>query len=491
MSRASRPEHSRPTAVIVIAPDERSAEIVIEGQRQVVTGLAPKETRRAALDVATGYAAHIGQPVLVDARDANGYWRLIATPAGVVQAADQALTDRPQQSAAGPGSSDRDSSSPSAGTKKGGGGRKVLIGGAVVLALLLVAGGGVVVTNVMLGGPAPSEEDAEPDTDGVSLEFPPPPGYASTVDFSEELAPDTQPGISRDGSYLAYIDAGDQLNLLGPEGTREWSVDMPFEAGNGLGAPRFVQYGGEETVVMETADTLWFWPATGESPTSITLPESGSARYAGDSVLVRADDASYLPIDGELEEFEAPGSSEPMLAADDRALTAVVNGPWQWVEPGGDEEEVQAESPHGAGDMEGVVTALREYVIVRWEAQPGEGSILAFHDREDGAVLGAAEIEEDALEGVSHLSGPIGAELVAYGPVLFSPATGETTVVPGFTPEITVGSQVFGELDGERVALDASGSPSEVPEDAQTPRGLLGDRAVVVSDDHLYAISPE
>ncbi|WP_431872400.1 hypothetical protein [Nocardiopsis eucommiae] len=493
MSRASRPEHPRPTAVIVIAPDERSAEIVIEGQRQVVTGLAPKETRRAALDVATGYAAHIGQPVLVDARDANGYWRLVATPSGVVQAADQALSDRSQQSApggaaAGP-ASDQDSSPPAEG--RGGAGRKVLIGGAVVLALLLVLGGGVVVTNVMLGGSAPSAEDEEPDPTGVPLEFPPPPGYAGTVDFSEELAPETQPGISRDGASLAYIDPGEQLNLLGPEGTREWSVDLPFEAGAGLGAPRFVEYGGEDAIVMETADTLWFWPVSGEGAVSVALPESGSARYAGDSVLVRTEDASYLPIDGELVEFEAPGSSEPMLATNGRALTAVLNGPWQWVQPGEDDEEVRAESPHGAGDMENVVTALREYVIVRWEAQGGDGSILAFHDREDGAVLGAAEIAEDALEGVSHLSGPIGTELVAYGPVLFSPATGETTVVPGFAPEITVGEQVFGELEGSRVAMDATGTPTEVHEDAQTPRGLLGDRAVVVHEGRLYAISPE
>ncbi len=57
MNRASGPGHSRPTVVIVVAPDERSAEIVIEGQRRLVQGQAPKETRRAALDVATGYAA--------------------------------------------------------------------------------------------------------------------------------------------------------------------------------------------------------------------------------------------------------------------------------------------------------------------------------------------------------------------------------------------------------------------------------------------------
>lgn len=491
MSRASRPEHPRPTAVIVIAPDELSAEIVIEGHRQVVSGLAPKETRRAALDVATGYAARIGQPVLVDARDANGYWRLVATPSGVVQAADQALSDRPQPPIPGtPQGGQTPPGHPPAAGKERGGGRKVLIGGAAVLALLLVVGGGVVVTRFLPGVSTATEDDGADDP-AVALEFEAPPGYAPTVDFSEELAPETQPGISRDGLFLAYIDPGEQLNLLAEDGSREWSVELPFEAGAGLGAPRFVEYGGEDAIAMETADTLWFWPVSGAGPTSITLPESGSARYAGDSVLVRTDETSYLPIDGELEEFEAPGSSEPMLAADDRALTAVVNGPWQWVEPGGGEQEVHADRPDGAGDMEGVVTALREYVIVRWEAQRGEGSLLAFHDREDGAVLGAAEIEEDALEGVSHLSAPIGVDLVAYGPVLFSPATGETAVVPGFTPEATVGAQVFGELDGERVALDAAGEPSEVPEDTQTPRGLLGDRAVVVHEGHLYAIPPE
>src|SRR5690606_22325249 len=113
------------TAVIVIAPDERSAEIVIEGHRQVVTGLAPKDTRRAALDVATGYAARIGQPVLVDARDANGYWRLVATPDGVVQAAEQSVPDRPPAPVQGP--------APVA-QRQGSLGRKLVMGGAAVLA---------------------------------------------------------------------------------------------------------------------------------------------------------------------------------------------------------------------------------------------------------------------------------------------------------------------------------------------------------------------
>jgi hypothetical protein len=481
MSRASRPGHSRPTAVIVIAPDERSAEIVIEGQRQVVTGPAPQETRRAALDVATGYAARIGQPVLVDARDANGYWRLVATPDGVVQAADQAVADGPQPPAQGAVPVGRD---------KGSRGRKLVMGGAAVLALLLVVGVGVAVTR-FLPGASDTPGGARTGDDDVALEHSAPPGFEPVVDLTEELAPETQPGIDRDGSVLAYVDPEGRLNLIDAEGSRRWSVDLPFDAAAGLGAPRFVDYGGENTIVMETADTLWFWPVSGDPASSVELPESGSARYAGDSVLVRDDDSAYLPVDGELEEIESPGSSVPMLAADERALTAVVSGPWNWIEPGGEAEQVHAQRPGEAGEMEAVLTALREYVIVRWEPLQGDGAILAFHDREDGSVLGSAEIAQDALDDVGHLSAPIGLELVVYGPVLFDPASGETAVVEGFTPDITVGDQVFGELDGTRVALDASGEPSEVPEDAQTPRGLLGDRAVVVHDGHLYAIPPE
>lgn len=481
MSRASRPGHSRPTAVIVIAPDERSAEIVIEGHRQVVTGPAPQETRRAALDVATGYAARIGQPVLVDARDANGYWRLVATPDGVVQAADQAVPDRPQPPVQGPVPVDRD---------RGSRGRKLVMGGAAVFALLLVVGVGVVVTRFLPGtSDASGEEEAE-DT-AVALEYAAPPGFEPVVELTEELAPETQPGISRDGSVLAYVDPEERLNLIDAEGSRQWSVDLPFDAAAGLGAPRFVEYGGEDTIVMETADTLWFWPASGGTASSVELPESASAQFVGPGVLVRDDDSAYIPVDGELEEIETPGNSAPMLADDGSVLTAVASDPWNWVEPGGEVERVHAQRPPEAGELEEVMTALREYVIIRWEPLQGDGSILAFHDSEDGSVLGSAEIEERAMDDVRHRPAPIGLELASYGPVLFDLASGETTVVPGFVPEITVGGQVFGELDGTRVALDASGEPSEVPEDAETPRGLLGDRAVVVHDGHLYAIPPE
>ncbi|MFE3461646.1 hypothetical protein ACFXKD_29245 [Nocardiopsis aegyptia] len=476
MSRASRPGQSRPTAVIVIAPDEHSAEIVIEGQRRLVTGAAPKETRRAALDVATGYAARIGQPVLVDARDANGYWLLLATPDGVVRAADEAepaaAPPPVQPSTAGKGGSSR--------------GRVLVIVAAAVLALVLLAGGGVVATRLLSG---PATADGTEGGDGAAaLGHPAPPGFDDTVVFDAPLAPDTRPGVSREGDLLAYTDPDDRLNLFGADGERRWAVDLPAGSGEFLDAPRFVEYGGGTAIVLETADTLWFWPTEGGAPTSVGLPTDSTAMYVGDSVLVRTAETAFVPVGQELVEVEPPGESAPLVADGERVLNAVVNGPWEWVDTDGGSEEVHARRPQDAGEMDGIVTALREYVIVRWEPLRGEGVHLAFHDREDGAAVGGADIDPADLEGVRHRSGPIGTRVVAYGPVVMDPESGEAAVVPGFVPEIAVGDQVFGQLDGAPVAVSASGMPSDVPEGAARPEGLLGDNAIVVHGDHLYAI---
>ncbi|WP_159943840.1 hypothetical protein [Nocardiopsis sp. FR6] len=474
MSRASRPGQSRPTAVIVIAPDERTAEIVIEGHRQVVTGQVPRETRRAALDVATGYAARIGQPVLVDARDANGYWRLVATPDGVVQAADQAAPEPAPTPAAVP---------PNGGSN---GGRGLVIVGAAVLALVLLAGAGAVVWRFL---PATAVEPGPQATaDVTTLNHPAPPHFAATVDFSQELAPGTEPGVSREGDLLAYVDPRERLNLLDAEGERQWSVDLPAASGEFLGPPRFAEYGGGTAIVMETAGTLWLWPTEGGSPVSVELPEDTAARYAGSSVLVRNDEEAFVPVDGELQPVEVPPGSAAMLADGEEVLTAVLNGPWAWVGVDGGHEEVSPQRPEGTGEMESVVTALHEYVLVRWKPRDGDGTVLAFHDSRDGSVVGSAEIDPADLEDVRHRSAPVGTELVAYGPVVIDPAGGGTAVVPGFEPEIAVGSLVFGQLDGALVAVDAEGAVERAEDGSVQPSGLLGERAVVVHDDHLYAI---
>ena len=480
MSRASRPGHPRPTAVIVIAPDERSAEIVIEGQRQVVTGGVPKETRRAALDVATGYAARIGQPVLIDARDSNGYWNLVATPDGVVQAADRLPPAVPTAPAA--------TRPPAPADRPGRGKRGLLIVGAVVLAVGLAGGVGIVAWNLVPDeGPAAQTTT----TEARPLGHPAPPGYSDTVEFSEELAPGSQPGISRDGELMAFMGDDGRLVLSDSSGGHLWSAELPVASTEFLGPPRFVDYDGGRSVVMETTGTLWFWPVEGGEHTSITLPEDASTQYVGTSTLVRSGDDTLVPTGGELEPVEVTGGAAPMLAEGTEVLAAVRTGPWTWVGSGGEATEVTAQRPENAGEMEAVVTALREYVIIRWEPSSGEGAVLAFHDSRDGSVIGTAEIDPADLEGVRHRSGPIGTAVVSYGPVVMDPDTGAAAVIPGFEPHMAVGSTVFGQLDGGPVAVDASGEIRESDQASAQPAGLLGGNAVVVHEDRLYAIPPQ
>lgn len=475
MSRASRPGQTRPTAVIVIAPDERSAEIHIEGHRQVVTGQVPKDTRRAALDTATEYAARIGLPVLIDARDANGYWRLVATPDGVVQSADHPEAEPPLPPRPGADPAD------------GRAGRGMIIAGAAVVALALVAGVGVASWHLLPGESTASTEDS----DDAVLEHPAPVGFADTVVFDHALASGTQPGISRDGDQIAFVDPDERLNLLSADGTREWAADLPVGGAEIIGSPRFVLYGGDPAVVLETSDELLFWPTGGGDPDSVELGSEASPQYVGGSVLVRSDDERHLASGGELVEVEMPEGGGAMLADGDRVLVAVANGPWSWIDPEGGSEEVDPRRPDEAGEMLGIVTALREYVIIRWESVRGDGEYLAFHDSETGESVGGTEIAEDDLEDAEHRSGPIGTQILAYGPAVVDTENGESTVVDGFEPTVSAGSRVYGELGGSTVAVGTDGEPAELDDGAQVPSGLLGENAVVVHEDHLYAIPPQ
>uniref|UniRef100_UPI000378FD81 hypothetical protein n=1 Tax=Nocardiopsis halotolerans TaxID=124252 RepID=UPI000378FD81 len=409
-----------------------------------------------------------------------------ATPQGVVQAADQV---EPGHAPAPVAPAPVPRTDGSGGGNGGKGGRTLFIVGAAVLALVLLAGAGVVVWRFLPGSAAGT--GGETAADVTTLNHPAPPHFSATVDFSHEIAPGSQPGVGRDGDLLAYVDTQQRLNLVDTNGENLWSAELPVESGEALGELRFVRYGGENAVVMETAETLWFWPTEGGSPTSVDLPEDTSAQYVGSSVLIRNDREAFVPVGGELLPVEVPGNSAPMLADGQDVLTAVSDGPWTWVSPEGSPVQVNAQRPDDAGEMEAILTALRGYVIIRWEPLRGDGTVLAFHDSEDGSVVGSAQIDPADLEDVRHRSEAVGPRLAAYGPAVMDPENGRTAVVPGFHPEMAVGSVVFGQINGALVAVDAEGRVEEAPEGAVQPIGLLGERAIVVHEDHLYAISPE
>ncbi|WP_028649368.1 hypothetical protein [Nocardiopsis sp. CNT312] len=483
MSRASRPGQSRPTVVIVIAPDERSAEIAVEGHRQTVVGRVPKETRRAALDVATGYAARVGQPVLVDARDASGFWHLVATPDGVVRAADRVDP--------GPVPAPRPSE-----RARGGAGRRLLIVGAAALALVLVAAVGVFVLRYLPGSPLASGTDTEGTGEGGDgaperLAVAAPPGFSRMIAFERPVAPGSEVRISRDGEHMSHVDPEGRLTLSDTAGEPLWQVELPGDPAGFLGAPRFVEYGGDEAIVIETAEALWFWPLDDPEPASVDLPDGARVQYVGGSPLVFDGGEPSVPVDGGLEGVDPPEGAGAMFATGGRVLAARVSGPWFWIDRDGIVAEVAGRRPEGAGGVDSVVTALREYVLVLWQPGQGEDGHLTYHDREDGSVVGTVEVDPADLEDVDHRSLAVGTDILGYGHTVVDPGTGEGVAVSGFASQIAVGDQVFGHMDdGRSVAVGADGEPVELADGATFPVGLLGTNAIVVHDDHLYAISP-
>jgi len=114
--------------------------------------------------------------------------------------------------------------------------------------------------------------------------------------------------------------------------------------------------------------------------------------------------------------------------------------------------------------------------------------MLAFHDWSDGSVVAAAEAAAGGLGDASmtHSSGA-----VAYGPVVADPQAGTATALEDFETVSASGDTVFGQVGGAAVATTAGAEPIDLEGDVARPWGLLGGRAIVVSDNDLYALVPE
>ncbi|WP_017541205.1 hypothetical protein [Nocardiopsis halophila] len=459
------------SVIVVISPDERSAEVTIAGRTQVVTGETPRQTRSSALDAAASYAAHLGRPVLVNARDANGSWQLSVSPTGVVQTVggtDSELIGQQEQK------------------KSSGKGRVIalsVVGGVLVLGLL--GGGGYVALGLLPSGGSDNGGGGGGDDDRpiVFDGRPVPPGFSDQAVWTRPLAPDANPSVAPDGGSVAFIDEAGTLNLVGPEGEELWSSEVPEELAGSDATPYFVAEGDAYGVALLGEGSVWQWPAEGGEPVETEVPDGARVSFAGNAPLVEDGDDAYVPEGGELTAVEVPEGYGAMLNDGRDVLTAVRTGPWEWVGPGG--ERVEPDEPRGADEMDELLTARAETVVVVWSA--GGESVLAVHDSRDGSVIAQSPVDPADLEDARWVEGD---GVAAYGPVVFDLAAGEAQDV-GLDPVSASGDRVYGELDGESVAVDAAGEPTVLEEDTARPWGILGDRAVVVSGDSVYALSPE
>ncbi|MFC3997822.1 hypothetical protein ACFOVU_17945 [Nocardiopsis sediminis] len=467
------PPHRAPV-ILVVSPDERSAEVTIQGHTRVVTGNSPKETRNAALDLAAGYAAHLGTSVLINARDANGAWQLIISPTGVVRAAGGTEIEIAAKRAPGRGRRGR---------------RVVMVTAGGALAIAAVAGIGVAAVP-LLPGLGPSIQVGPGEDPAVTLEGrSAPPGFTTRADWRLPTLPGTRPGVAPDGSAVAFIDPDEQVTVVNPEGTTLWSAGLPLPPGDIEGAPTFITDGqGDLGLAVTGNGRLWQWPAGGGEPTELELPSGSRVTFAGTSPLVLGEGTAQVPDDGELRTVAIPSGYGAILAEPGRVLTAVQDGPWRWVGLDGDTTEVEPQAPDGAGDIAEVLTGRSDHMIVRWSAEEGDQEILAVHDSGDGSVVAQTPVDPALLDGARWLAN---GSVAAYGPVIVDLDGGSATVLEGFAPGSAAGGFVYGEAAGAPVAVGPDADPVNLPADVVRPWGVLDGRAVIIADGDLYALSPE
>ncbi|MEY9213907.1 hypothetical protein NI17_022380 [Thermobifida halotolerans] len=472
MSGSDIPRSGAELVTIVIAPDDMSAEVLIQGGRQVVHGADAKATRRAALDYVAGYATHVGRPVLVEARDAFGTHRLEALPGGVIRG----VTETSPPASAGR-------------TQRWKRGRGVFVlAAAVLLVVVLVSVAGVVVFRLGADSPMVGGEVAET-VETVPFEArPAPPGFSAEAVWRIPVTDGTRPAVADDGTRVAFIGADGKLAVAGPEGGRLWEAELPLDPTEIQGPVRFVAENEELRVAVAGPSTLWIWPADGGEPEEYPLPGNGLVTFAGTAPLVTTDDGeAMVPRDGELAEVEVPDGSGGMLVHESEVLLAAADGPWYWTAPGAEPEEVPIEEPEGSDGLDRVITASERYVIVRWQSGADDLVVLAVHDSRDGSVFAATEITAGELADATWIEGET---VAAYGPILVDLESGQTRVLSGFAPLSATGDVVYGELDDRQVAVDATGETTNMEPDTARPWGLLDGNAVVLADANLYALLP-
>ena len=469
-----------PAAEIRIANDETYADVTVEGRHQRVFGSTSKETRKAALQIITDIAVHTGTDVHVDARDATSHYQLVARPNGVVRALSVPY------------------SSPSTGSRR----RPWLLVGvstAMVLLILGVAGAFVLPTERWTlpwgtsgetsGERAAAEVPAAAPLEGRSA----PPGYSEDARWRLPARMDIGPAVSLDGTRMAFLDDEERVRVVGSDGVEHWSAELPLAAPSSDGLFRFVYHDGGQRLVVVGDGEWWMWPETGGEPQYFEAPEGTELSFAGDGPLISDSDEAFVPSDGDLVPVEVPDAMSALATAQGEVLNLDWDGQWAWTSAQNDTPDViDPDVPPEADEVQRLLTVSDRHVVGQWGAEDEESSLVAVHDAQDGSVVAAATVEtEDDLAEHQWVAAAEAVDVGAYGPVLVNLTDGEAEVLEDFEPSVAADGVVYGELDGQSVAVESDGQSVELDEDTARPWGMLDDLAVVAADEYLYALPPE
>ena len=222
--------------------DDHNAEVKIAGRGHPVNHHDP---RQAAIALVSERAGQLGRPVKATAVESDGAsWPLIIHPDGRVEAVE---TD---------------------GGGKGRGGNKpiwpiivaaavacALIAGTAAYLLVFSKGDGTAKTTASPKLPTLPTPSVGPDQ---FVARPVPPGWSNKASWTVDIAPNTVPAVSPDGTEVAVLTPDSKLAVFDGNGKVLWQDKVPKQ----VGSPIYTVIDSKPVLALATDDTCTTGPAT-------------------------------------------------------------------------------------------------------------------------------------------------------------------------------------------------------------------------------------
>jgi hypothetical protein len=447
--------------------DDHNAEVRIAGRSHPINNHDP---RQAAIALVTARAAQLGRPVKATAVEPDGAsWPLIIQPDGQVEAVEVEVRS----------------------------GKPIWpIVAAAVLAVVLI--GGTVLYLLVVRDPGthevtPTVSPTLPDLPAPRVgpdQFaarPVPPGWSANASWTVDIAENTSPAVSPDGSEVAVITTDDRIAVLDGNGKVLWQDQVPRDSSS----PYYTTIDSKPVVAITAPGILKYWGGDGALPTEIELPDSATVQFFGSSPLVLLTNGAgaSLVSGDQLHRVEnQPRLSTILLAEGDKALMARYAGPLFWSQTGKGLVQQSLKPPAGAKSINHIVAASRGRVVVEWNTGKPDEVIPSVNSTATGAVVATCpKVPAGMTSGWKWVPDEAG-KVAAYGECVMDLTRGKTSLEPQFQPLSVSRTTIFGQVSGRLYAVAPGARPTILPDGTARPWAIAGGHAIVVHASVLYAL---
>ncbi len=404
--------------------DAHNGEVKIAGRSHPVVAADPRE---AAIAIVAERASQLGRAVKATAVEPDGTaWPLVIHPDGQVDATE--VTDTGKKKPIWP-------------ILVAAGAAIVLIGG--VVGFLLLRGPS---EPVVPAGPPTLPSLPAPDIHKDVFDARPlPPGFTSTANWSVDLARDTVPAVSADGTMVAIRTTDDKVALLSAAGKVLWQDSVPGRSES----PVFTSIDGKPVVAVRSDKTLLYWPLKGDvaAATEVEIDSGYQVNFFGPSPMATTDDGKAFV------------------------------------------SEVDLQKPPGATGVHHVAFASQGRVIVMWSKSDGTG-IPAVHDAASGRILATCQATTAPEDVGNWVPDQVG-KVAALNSCLIDFTKRKTFPMDNnFSPVSVMGTSFFGDASSS-VIVTPGQKARHTPQETARPWGIAGGQAVVVHDSVVYVLAPK